>query len=190
MKNRLTILFILALSISFGQNEDSLLTVIKSINIESLNQSEDQKEYLEMVFYLDQSIRNSYDRIQLEFDRGSIESDSIIIKWREIDQVLLKSMVEYLQSHSYPEKKLGEIPCYTPQLIFHHASGTEDELKLKRDFFPMFYKAYKTEAIDEGAMYFYLYRFYGQIFKEQYDSDLGQEEQIYDIINKLKLKTE
>ncbi|AEA45658.1 hypothetical protein [Fluviicola taffensis] len=190
MKYRLTILFFLTLSISFGQNEDSLLTVLKSIDIEALKHSENQKEYLEMVFDLDQSIRISFDRIQQEFGRESKETDSIIKKWREIDEVLFKSMVQYLRSHSYPEKNLGEIPCFTPQLVFHHVSGTEDELELKREFFPMFYKAYRTGVIDEGAIYFYLYRFYGQIFKEQYDSDLGQVEQIEDLINKLELETE
>ena len=187
MKNRLTILFILALSISFGQNEDSLLLKLESIDIETFEKNEDKKEYLELVFNLDQAIRESYDKIHLEFGRESKEFFSIIKKWREVDSILLSSMIKYLETYSYPKKELGELACYTPQLIFHHTSGTVKELELKRRFFPTFYSAYKETAIDEGAMYFYLYRLYGQVFKEEYSSDLGQEEQIMDLINKLNI---
>jgi len=190
MKSKLTIVFFLALSVSFGQNEDSLLTVIHSFEIESLNQQEKQREYLQLVFDLDQSIRISFDRIHQEFGRESDQYDSIAKKWRAIDEFLLTIMVQYLQTHSYPKKELGEIACYTPQLIFHHTSGTKEELELKREYFPLFYKAYQTGSIDDGAIYFYLYRFYGQIFQEEYKSDLGQEEQINDLIHKLELKTE
>ena len=40
-------------------------------------------------------------------------------------------MVDYLSQFKHPTNEHGEIACYTPQLIFHHVSGTSEDLELK-----------------------------------------------------------
>lgn len=176
--------------ICYAQKEDSLLNVIQSTSFDSLSSQEKHKNYLQAIFELDQEIRNSSTLIIQEFGYKTIQHTEIVEKQKEIDRFLFNTMVDYLNIHGHPSKELGEIACYTPQLIFHHVSGTSEDLELKEKFFPFFYQAYLDGAINGNSIYFYLFRLHSQILNQEYKSELNEEEQIKDLIEILQLNKE
>ena len=172
-----------------AQNEDSLVKVLKGIEINSITSLEEHKEFLINVNNADQGIRETVFSTEEEFGFGSIQYDSAFYKWVAIDRYLFEIVVDYLKRYSYPEKVMGVTPCSTPILIFHHVQGKQEDLILKKNFFPMFYEAYLNETITSSEIWFYLFRLYGQITAEKYlNSEIGEEQQIEELIEHLELK--
>ena len=96
-------------------------------------------------------------------------------------------MVDYLSQFKHPTNEHGEIACYTPQLIFHHVSGTSEDLELKEKFFPIFYQAYLEGNLESNSIYLYLYRMHTQILNQEYHSEMNEDDQIEDLIQLLQL---
>jgi hypothetical protein len=189
MKNIVSIAAICFCQILFGQDEDSILIILKSNEVSSIITDEEHKEFLINAYLVDQGIRETVLRTEEEFGFRSHEYDSVFYRWVDIDRYLFNTIVEYLEIHSHPKKELGETACSTPILIFHHVAGKPQDLDMKKQFFPIFYIAYKNESITSGEIWIYLYRLYGQIFKEQYsNSDIGEAQQIEELVELLELK--
>ncbi len=172
---------------SLAQKEDSLQSIIQSTSLDTLSTQENHTAYLQTIFNLDQEIRSSASSILQQTGSKSEEYYNIIERQKEIDRFLFNIMVEYLNIHGHPTKEFGEIACFTPQLIFHHVSGTSEDLELKERFFPVFYQAYVDEAINANSIYFYLFRLHGQILNQEYKSELNEEDQIEELIELLQL---
>lgn len=188
MNCTITIILIFLSTLGFSQREDSLLAIVENTLIDSLNNPQKQKDFLQVMFDLDQEIRNSVSTVEQTFGNSSSQYDSIVYKWKRIDRTLFNLIIEYLNQHDHPKLEMGEIACYTPQLIFHHVSGTKEDIKLKQDFFPMFYRAYKDGAVKD--IYFYLFRLHSQIKHSTYTSELNEDEKIEELIDILDLKKE
>lgn len=181
MKRRLFTLFLLTRAlISEAQTTDSLVDLITQTTISTLNGAEEHRVFLESVFQLDQSIRNDVSNVALNYGSHGSEYDSIFITWRRTDRFLLEKMVDYLEEHPHPTYELGEIACKTPQLIFHHASGTNDEIELKLKHLPIFYNAFQRDDISDDTIWFYLYRLYEQVtgVEIQFSPDVDNTSQI------------
>jgi len=176
--------------IGYAQKEDSLLNVIKSTNLEFLPTTQRNQDYLETIFKLDQEIRNA---VTIVLQQDGLESkayENIIEKQKEIDRYLFNKMVDYLTIYGHPSAELGEIACFTPLLIFHHVSGTSEDLELKESFFPIFYQAYLKGSLESNSIYFYLFRLHSQIFNREFESELNEENQIEFLIQLLHLQKE
>ena len=188
--NKLLIILIFTCSqFVFGQNEDSILLVLESINIGELKLVEEHKTFLINVNDADQGIRGTVMRVEEEFGYGSGQHDSIFKKWLEVDRYLFNAIVLYLEYHPHPSGEMDKKACSTPNLVFHHVPGNERELELKKKYFPVFYNAYKTEIISSGMIWMYLYRLHEQLTEVTYeDYELGEIDQIEDMINLLGLK--
>ena len=189
MKNKLIILAICFYQGVLGQNIDSTMSIIKSTDIGSIKTNDEHKEFLINIYTLDQEIRKTMFLIEQEFGFRSPEYDSCFYLWMDVDRLLFNTTVEYLKFHSFPKKDLGRTACYTPILIFHHVAGTPEDLTMKKEFFPLFYIAYKNESITSGDIWFYLNRLYDQILKKEYSNyEIGEVQQIEELVEILELK--
>lgn len=191
MPKTLFIICFFQLGLAFSQIEDSLLSIVKNVEITSLNTEASKAQFLENIFDIDQGIRASLSDVELQHGRESSEFHSISTKWAEIDNFLFKKTVTFLEHYSYPTKEMGWKACYTPQLILHHVAGKPEEIDLKKKFIPVFYEAYKDEVISASSIWMYLYRLYKQINNKDYENyNLGEEDQIEEMITKLELLKE
>ena len=188
MVKSIVLFFCLISGIAFSQMEDSLLPIVKKNKIKSLKSEESKIEFLENIYKIDQGIRETVTLTEEKFGNRSPEHDSVFYKWVEIDRILFEKTVKYLEVYPYPRIEMGQIPCYTPQLIFHHVAGNPKDIELKKKYFTVFYQAYKDGSISSGAIWFYLHRLYSQIMEKEYNDQISREEdQIEEMIIELGL---
>ena len=191
MTKLLVFFFSLLAGISFSQNLDSLVKVVKRTRVKSLKTEEKRIVFLENLNDLDQGVREMVADVEQTFGYRSPEHDSAFQVWVEVDRLLFEKTVDYLEVYSYPQKEMGGKACSTPLLIFHHVSGNPDDLILKRNYFSLFYQAYNSGSVGQDFLWFYLFRLYQQIKKVAYtDQTLREEEQIEEMITELGLLKE
>lgn len=149
---------------------------------------ESQQIFWEDVFNLDQCIRVNYDSISQRFGLDAQETKISLNHWRKVDELLLEKTINYLQLNGYPDKSIGGFASIAPITVFHHISPSAAGLKSKLDWLDTFISAYNLGNISYGIFSFYLTRLYDELFPERYISTLGQEEEIQDLIQKIKNK--
>jgi hypothetical protein len=188
MVKSIVLFFCLLSGIAFSQIEDSLLPIVKKTKIKSLKSEESKIEFLENIYKIDQGIRETIAAVESEFGRPSMEYSVAFSRWGTIDRFLFEKTIKYLEAYPYPRKEMGEIACYTPQLVFHHVTGKPRDIELKKKYFTVFYQAYRDDSISSGALWFYLNRLYSQIMDKEYNDQVSREEdQIEEMIIKLGL---
>lgn len=178
MAKALVVFLSLFVGTSFSQvEEDSLFKVVERTKVKSLKTEDKRIVFLENLNDLDQGVRDMVANVEQTFGYRSPEHDSAFQVWVNVDRLLFEKTVDYLEVYSYPRKEMGGKACVTPILIFHHVSGTPNDLLLKRNYFSLFYQAYKSESIGQNFLWFYLFRLYQQVKKETYtDQTLREEE--------------
>ncbi len=187
-----SLLLLLLIHVSlFAQMSDSLLTLVESAEIASLSSTEKQKEFLTIIFKTDQEIRTEWKIAEMQLQKESEKYKRFWDKLCRTDSILFMKTKEYLDEFKHPNKEHGDLACYTPQLIFHHASlyNFPNLLELKTNYFPLFYKAYQKDNLEQNAIWFYLFRLYQQVEKQTYvNYELGDAAQIEEMIDLLNLK--
>lgn len=186
------LILIFACNIVFSQKKiDSLLDIVINTSMISLSDTDEQVDFLNTIYIADQEIREEWLLADEQLEKKSKEYNVFWKKLRLTDSILFSKTKEYLDVFKNPNIKHGDMACYTPQLIFHHASAANfpNLIEMKMNYFPMFYEAYRNNIIEENAIWFYLFRLYQQVKKQTYTNyELGDEEQIEEMIDLLHLK--
>lgn len=172
-----------------SQQKDSILLILESTDIGDLRTPQDKASFLENIWDADQGIRNAELFYHTTYGYGSQEHDSIVKRMFEVDRFLFNQVVSYLEHHSHPDIELRKTACSTPCLVFHHVPGNKNDIELKKKYFPQFYISYQKGNLSSGELWMYLFRLYQQITLSEYaDRELGEEDQIEDMINLLNLR--
>lgn len=188
LKHIIVFIAIYSSTILFAQEEDSLLLIVESTDIVALKSVEEHAQFLIHIHKINQGIRDTERKTHAEFGYGSNEYDSIVQKMDQIDRYLFGKIREYLSLHPHPEIVVGDLECWTPMLVFHHAADSQDNIDLKKVYFPQFYVAYQRDCVPRGQIWLYLYRLHLQVFEKKYfNGNFGEEEQIEEMINLLEL---
>lgn len=153
---------------SFSQKEDSLIEIVKRTRIKSLKTEDKQTVFLESLYDLDQKVRETVTNAEQAFGYSSSEHNSAVENWVKVDRLLFERVVDYLELHSYPRKEMGGKACGAPIIIFHHVSGNQSDLILKRNYFSLFYQANSSGSIKQGFLWLYLFRFYQQVLGKEF----------------------
>lgn len=172
-----------------AQQKDSILLILEYTDIGDLRTSQDRASFLEKIWDVDQGIRNAELLCHTKYGYGSHEHDSIMKLMFEVDRFLFNQVVSYLEHHSHPDIELRKTACSTPCLVFHHSPGNKNDIELKKKYFPQFYISYQKGSLSSSQLWMYLFRLYQQITLSEYaDRELGEEDQIEDMINFLNLR--
>ncbi len=133
--------------------------------IEALQTTQQKQEYLEAIFKIDQDVRDDSTLI-LKYDKESPEYSKHYEKMRLVDEMNLQKIEAYLNQFGYPSRDaMSEIALFTPYVVIHHSSTTED----RRRNFPFLKEAYKDGNLSESSFSMYLARWYQMEFNERLD---------------------
>lgn len=155
--------------------------------IDALTDETSKKEYLELIFKKDQAVRQGDGEIIVEHGIDSKEYRTHIKNMNIQDVENLAKIEHYLKVFDYPQKELGEIANMTPWLVIHHANT----YKARARNFPILYKAYIQNNLDEGQFSMLLSRMYS-IEKGSHPEMIGsykEKDKINMIIEALELQT-
>lgn len=150
-----------------------ILCCEKSINKDTVNidneiskliNNSEKISYLEMIYNLDQNIRDGEgSEIFLKYGQNSSEDLAFGERMDSIDNLNFERIDLYLRTFGYPDKdSVTEIALATPWLVIHHNSNNSKRKK----HFKLLYKAYQDKNIDSDQFDLYLRRTYNIEFGE------------------------
>lgn len=186
-----TLIFFLTFSFcssAYSQHIDSLMKSIKSTNITALNTTESHVYFLENIYKADQQIREIQAGNESNNSLTRIEKIDVLRQLGIKDRLLFDRTVDYLEQHSYPIEVYGETACLAPYLVLHHVWPNAENIKLKKKYFPLIYKAYEDEVLQTKSVKSYLYRLHRDIKRSVYhETEMTEKEQIEFLIKILGL---
>lgn len=182
------------------------MLAIDQIEIPTLTSPTKVRLYFKDISDLTRSIKTTETSIIAEFGFKSSQHDSILLVEESINRYLLLKAREYLSIHQYPRRIEGDtirtdkdpemffigvdvIASSTVIKIFVNAAETPENLDLNKLYFPKFYRAFEQGHIYSGSLWNLLYGMYRQEKGAEYvNLELGEDEQIEDMIDQLELK--
>lgn len=179
-----TILFLIAI-IAVSCNK---IAKVDAYNLPKLQTHEDHQAFLQELFEKDQKYRVAKNKLDRQSSNSSKTdqqlSDSIAIN----DELNLLKVRAYLNNHPYPSlKTYGDENAIAPIMVIHHQPSYTNS---RAEFFPIFYKAYKTGDISPNFFSMYLGRWYYFTNGENHrmKSPYMMEDQIDTLIKELDLQ--
>jgi len=133
--------------------------------IATLNDDQSQRSFLENISDLDQKVRHDQSDIENKFGLDSKESNEGRLNLMKTDNENLEKVEQFLTRYGHPTvKRHGEKAANAPWIVVHHSpKGVE----VREKNFKYIYQAYKNGDIDDGALTFYMNRWYDIKFKQR-----------------------